>query len=380
MLIPILILVLTGALFLLLVEFISYHYYKYKSGAGKIALEYLLDRDRVSPHEPKDQAASQSAPTRYAEHPFCGWILNPDFLNIHGEKIHNREGFRCNFNFDQLDADAVRIYCGGESTVYCTDIERNRETWPELLGKELEFRLGRKVQVINGGCGGYNTHQSFVRLSGFIDQIAPHVVLVYHHAKNDLTPFYNGPPEVEKVMPDFSNLIRGLNFSQMSSSINRLAFRTYLGKVFALRRLSLQQLNILRYIYNMEGVYDAPRLLAKRFDLGMVKSFQRNMVGLCRSREVPLVYVTQLVRTKQFEPYLSQVNDSIKELEDRAQLCWVCDLAREFPRQSDLFADKLHFSPRGCIHLAAYLVDFFETSGLLNRLKSASPQGLRMVK
>lgn len=356
-------------LLLVLLEFGAYVYFNRKSSAGKVALTYLLDRKHVLPHNEREQAASQSAPSRYAEHPFTGWTLNPDFLNIHGKKIHNREGFRCSFDFDELDKDALRLYIGGESTAYCTDIEENEETWPVVLGKELGARLGRKVQVVNGGVGGYNTFQSFIRLSGFIDLIAPHVVLIYHHAKNDLTPFYNGPPVVKRVLPDFSNLIRGLNFTRMSASINPLAPWTYLGKVLALRRLSLQQLNILRYAYNMEGVYDAPQLLAKRFDLKIAKSFQQNMVGLCRVRSIPLVYVTQLVRTKQFEPYLGQVNDSVRQLEDRGRLCFVCDLEREFPRQSDLFTDKLHFTPKGCRHVGSFLADFFETSGLSNGLK-----------
>jgi hypothetical protein len=371
LIIPILIVIASCGLLLFLVESFSYLYYKRKSGSKKIVLEFLLDRKRVSPHAPEEQSASQSAPTRYAEHPFTGWSLNPDFINIHGKKIHNRQGFRCDFDFSQLETDDIRIYVGGESTVYCTDIEKNEDTWPVLLGNQLESRLGRKVWVINGGVGGYNSHQSFIRLSGFIEQIKPHAVLIYHHAKNDLTPFYNGPPSIENgnVMPDFSNLIRGLNFAQMSHSINGFAYKTYTGKILAMRNLSLQQLNILRFIYNMEGVYDAPKLLSNRFDLDMVKSFHKNIAGLCSSREIPMIYTTQLVRTKQFEPFLSQVNNSIRELENHERLCWICDLAGEFPRHKDLYHDKLHFTPKGCTEVAAFLADFFDSSGLSNRLK-----------
>ncbi len=352
-----------------LMEVAAYFRYTRDTGPRKVALEYLLDRKQVTAHRPEDQQASQSAPSRYAEHPFTGWSLNPDFLNIHGEKIHNREGFRCDIDLSRLDRDALRIYVAGESSAYCTDIEQNNETWPALLEQELASRWGRKVQVINGGVGGYNSFQSYIRLSGYIGLIKPHAVLVYHHAKNDLTPFYNGPPSVTNVLPDLSNLIRGLNFSQLTGPVGPLVRRTYLGKHLARRRLSLQQLNILRYIYNMEGVYDAPELLKQRFDPEIMKSFHISIKSLCAGRSIPLVFATQLVRTKQFEPFLSQMNDSARELEDRGNLCFVCDLAAEFPRQSTLFTDKLHFNPAGCREVAVFLADFFETSGLSKTLK-----------
>ena len=122
-------------------------------------LEFLLHR-RVRPFPPASQVVSQAAAMRYSEHPFSGWSLNPDFLNVMGERIHNRQGFRDDQDFETLDPTALRIYCAGDSTTYSTNIEDNHGTWPFLLGQYLNDKQQHAVSVINGGVGGYFTFQS----------------------------------------------------------------------------------------------------------------------------------------------------------------------------------------------------------------------------
>lgn len=357
-----------GIFCFLMLEFIARIKYKNKKDSGKITLEFLLTGHQILPFLKKDQRDSQSSPARYSQHPFTGWSLNPDFINQHSEPIHNQQGFRSNYDLLHLNPDALKIYCAGESTTYCTNIEKNEQTWPFLLEKELKQTLGVDVQVINGGVGGYNSFQSFIRLSAFIDIISPDFILVYHHAKNDLTPFYNGDPSLNEVVPDFSNVIRGLNFVQMSKSINFIIKKTYLGRLWALTRLSFQQKNILWYTYDMQAIPEAPELLKKRFDINIVQNIHKNISGLCKGRGIPLMMATQIVRTKDFDPYLQIVNNSIKEISSKDKNCIICDLNKKFPKNPELFWDKLHFSVKGCRELASFLCDFMVNSQFLKPL------------
>ena len=351
---------------ILAVEGLAFLLYTKKAPVSrKRTLEFLLYR-RTQPYTAASQGASQAAAPRYAEHPFTGWSLNPEFHNIPGERIHNRQGFRHSRDFEELDPNALRIYCAGGSSTYCTDIERNQDTWPHLLGKSITNMTNTKVEVINGGVGGFNTFQSYIRLSAYIDHLRPDIVVVYH-AKNDLTPFYNSDPDNGKVLPDYSNRMRSLNFRNMSDSITPVARWSHLGKLWAVWRLSDQETS-LSYVYNPVKQPDVPTLLAARTDFSIIETMQRNMVTLCRGRGVRLVYVTQRVDDPVFTPYIQAINARIRALEDWPENCFVFDLDRVLAFNSGLMVDKMHFSQEGCREVARHLAHFLKDSGLLASL------------
>lgn len=345
-----------------LLEGIAFVLYAKKAPASrKRTLEFLL-YGRTRSYTKESQPASQAAAPRYAEHPFTGWSLNPDFLNIHGEKIHNRQGFRCSRDLEALNPDAFRIYCAGGSTTYCTDIERNEDTWPHLLGQYLSQASGREVEVINGAVGGFNTFQSYIRLSAYIDYLRPNLVVVYH-AKNDLTPFYSGYPDNGKALPDYSNLMRSLNFRGMADSITPLARYSFLGKLWAAWRLSAQ--TSLAYVHGSARVPDIATLLAARTDYSIIETMQRNMVSLCRGRDITLVYMTQRVVEAIFNRYIQAINDRVRGLEDPRNNCFVFDLDRVLSYDPALLVDKMHFTAEGCQRVAQHLAQFLNESGLL---------------
>jgi hypothetical protein len=351
---------------LLLVEGMAFWVYVKKAPVSrKRALEFLLYR-RIKPYTAASQAASQAAVPRYAEHPFTGWSLNPDFRNVSGQLIHNRHGFRHDGDFDDLDANAIRIYCAGDSTTYCADAESTEETWPFLLKKHLARKQGTPVEVINGGVGGFNTFQSYARLSAYIDYLRPDIVIVYH-AKNDLTPFYNSYAQGGRVFPDLSNCIRSLNFDRMSESITPLARWSYVGKLWAAWRLTSRNMN-LSHAFGAMKPPDGASMLATKTDYAIIETMQRNMAGLCRSRGVSLVYMTQRVRDPMFTPYVDRVNDQIRSLEDWETNCLVLDLDREFPNNPELFLDKLHFTRQGCERAAEHIGEFIQSQGLIERI------------
>ena len=358
------IIVVTLVLGTILAEGLAFLVYSKKSPVGrKRTLEFLLF-GRHQPYTKESQVASQAALSRYAEHPFTGWSLGPDFRNIHGVKIHNRQGFRCDRDLEELDVGAYRIYCAGGSATYCTDIENNEDTWPHLLGEYLAERIGGPVEIINGAVGGFNTYQSYIRLSAYIDYLRPDLVVVYH-AKNDLTPFYNGNPDNGKALPDYSNLMRSLNFRGMSDSITPLARWSSIVKLWALWRLSTENMS-LGYVYDHRDAPDIPGLLAARTDFSIIETMQRNMIDLCRGRGVNLMYLTQRVEDPILNRHVQAINDRIRRLDNPDRGCFVYDLDRELPYNQDLLIDKMHYTPEGCRQVAAHLARYVHDSGLLN--------------
>jgi len=329
----------------------------------KLNLEFLL-YGRVQPFTEATQEDSQASAPRYSEHPFTGWSLNPDFLNIHGELIHNRQGFRDDIDFEQMDSNSFRVYCAGDSTTYGTNIESTEKTWPYLLEKYLnESDKGdRQVRVINGGVGGYFTFQSFVRLSAYIDYLHPDVVLVYH-CKNDLTPFYNGYPKGGKVLPDFSNSMRSLNFQGMSNFIPPFAKWSSIGKLWAIWKMTTRDTN-LSYTHGPVKPSDLELMLATKTDFSIIESMQKNMVALCQARGIPIVYMTQRVIDPIYDVYVDQVNDLIRGLDNPDNKCFVLDLEQDMPTDPELFADKLHLTEAGCDAAAQQMADSIVSLGL----------------
>jgi hypothetical protein len=352
-----------------LLELLAFMLYTKKAPVHrKRVLEYLLYR-RVRPWTAASQPISQGAVSRYSEHPFTAWSLNPDYLNIHGERIHNRQGFRCSKDFEYLDRGALRIYCAGGSSTYCTDVERNEDSWPELLGQYLEQLTGRKVEVINGGVGSFNTFQSYIRLSAYIKYLRPDLVIVYH-AKNDLYPFYHGDPKViGAVLPDLSNCMRSLSFRGIVDQVNPLARWSYLGKLWAVWALNHTMWS-LSYVFksNSSSEQDTAILLAARTDYSIIENMQKNMVALCAGNEVPLLYMTQRVEDPIFTPYIQEINARIRSLEKPAESCFVFDLDRALPYEAGLLVDKIHFSHAGCKRVAEHIGDFILSQGILERM------------
>ena len=373
MLVIIVVLSVLGA-FLLIEGLAFLIYLKVAPLRRKRLLEFLLCQ-RIRPWTEETRSTSSAAVSRYSEHPFTAWTLNPDFVNIHGERIHNRQGFRSSKDLEELDGQALRIYCAGGSTTYCTDIERNEDCWPDLLERELEQRTKREVEVVNGGLIGGNTFQSYIRLSAYIDYLRPDLVIVYH-AKNDLHPYYHGDPNMtEPVLPDYSNVMRSLSFRGITDYINPLAKWTYLGKNWAVWKLNPNTWS-LGYVYkgNTYMDRDVSNLLAARTDYSIIESMHQNMVSLCRGRQVPLLYMTQRVEDPVYTPYIQAINARIRLLESPAETTFVFDLDRAYPYESGLLTDKMHFSQEGCRLMAQILAEHLTKSAILERNTRAVTQ------
>lgn len=350
---------------LVLFESLAYFIYLTKAPvARRRALEFLLYR-KIKPYPASSMAASQIAAPRYYENPFTVWSLNPEFQDSMGNLIHNSHGFRHDSEFEQMEHNGLRIYCAGDSTTYGTDTDNNQETWPYLLQAYLNERQDNLVQVINGGVGGFNTFQCYVRLSAYIEYLCPDIVIVYLN-KNDLTPFYNSFPVGGPVLPDLSNAYRSMNFDNMAESINPMARWSFLGKLWAIWRINTRDTN-LSYCYGPVKPPNVESMLESKTDFSIIETMHQNMVDLCRGRNISLVYMTQRVIDPMFDPYVDRVNDHIRSLHDPERGCFVLDLDRDFPEDPNLYIDKLHFGQEGNHKAAEFIGEFITQNNLLMR-------------
>lgn len=358
----IIILIFSG---LILSESLAYLVYLTKAPvARKRVLEFLLYR-KIKPYPASSMAASQIAAPRYFENPFTVWSLNPEFQDSMGNLIHNSQGFRHDGEFEQLDHDGLKIYCAGDSTTYGTDTDNNKETWPHLLQEYLNERQDNLVQVINGGVGGFNTFQCYIRLSAYIEYLDPDIVIVYL-TKNDLTPFYNSYPVGGPVLPDLSNAYRSMNFDNMAVSINPLARWSFLGKLWAIWRMTTREIN-LSYCYGPIKPPDVESMLESKTDFSIIETMHQNMVDLCSGRGITLVYMTQRVIDPMFNAYVDRINDHIRTLHNPQKGCFVLDLDREFSKDPHLYIDKLHFGQQGNRKAAEFVGEFVTRNNLLIR-------------
>jgi len=339
----------------LLSELIGRILYRRLPSSRRRFLDYILYR-RTSVHETSDQSESQASPVRYAEHPFLAFTLNPDFLNSHGEKIHNRSGFRDSSSFSDISHNALKVYLAGGSTVYDSAIEHNNETFAVLLETHLSKRLKQPVKVINGGVGNYTSLQSFIRLSSWIDYLRPDLVVTYQGI-NDITPFLYTDVEPDDIVPDYQHSFKSLHLSDLERRIPLWARHNTFGKYLFCRNLQKRDLNI-RFmtmkgsdkVHHIGGnVEFAVSYIRQRINYDMITTHFRNTIAICNARNIKPILITERLESgtdEWYRPFLEEINERIRRFH-HAGTCSVIDFAQEFPSKTEYFHGSMHFSMEG---------------------------------
>jgi len=80
----------------------------------------------------------------------------------------------------------LRVYALGDSLIFGYGVPLD-QTYTRDLEKLLERRLGRKVQVVNGGVPGYGTLQELAFFEDTVDLVKPDVVVLIFSVLNDAT-------------------------------------------------------------------------------------------------------------------------------------------------------------------------------------------------
>jgi hypothetical protein len=288
---------------------------------------------------------------RYAEHPFLAYTLNPKFRNSFGETIHNKYGFRCNDDFQDIKNKIV-VYCAGDSSTYCNFIEKNEKTWPYKLEKKLRDAYKTEdIKVINGGCGAWTSFQSLIRFSSWIDVLKPDFVIVYH-GKTDFIPFINGKSSEKEVFPDYGNVMNSFTFDVIARTLARLSDITYTGRIlyglyvnYKYDDISFHVYNLKRSKHHKEMKKNLERITSTEWDY--ILSRYNAFAALCRNNGIPVLFVTQAGNSKLYEPYMERLNNKIKSLEDGSRECYVYDFDNDIKNVKDILQDSVHFTESG---------------------------------
>lgn len=113
---------------------------------------------------------------RYRLAPLTGFELVPGYAHD-GETV-NLAGLR-GAEVGPRRPDVPRILCVGGSTTWGHHV-RDGQAWPALLGGELSRRLGREVEVLNGGVSGWGFEQVVLSLeAGRLAALQPDLVLLW---------------------------------------------------------------------------------------------------------------------------------------------------------------------------------------------------------
>jgi lysophospholipase L1-like esterase len=138
------------------------------------------------------------------------WVVKPGSLPGTPLAV-NSHGMRGPERPQSKPAGRIRILCMGDS---CTFGARVREPYPAILEALCRKRLGRDVEVLNGGIPGHAAHQGEAMLRRFI-ALEPDVVTFYY-GWNDhwrrtpalVGPVIEAPPATDSIL-----LLRGLRLA-----------------------------------------------------------------------------------------------------------------------------------------------------------------------
>lgn len=143
---------------------------------GEIGIYFLL---------PQQEALQKDLIQRDAA---LGFRMRPHYSGTIAETdiplVTNSWGLR-DREYGPKRSATLRIYAAGDSMVFGHGVPIE-ETFPRYLEEVLGERLGRPVEVVNGGVPGYGTLQSAELFAQTADTIAPDLVLLSIAVFNDL--------------------------------------------------------------------------------------------------------------------------------------------------------------------------------------------------
>jgi hypothetical protein len=136
-----------------------------------------------------DPSAFRQQEARALPHPYLGYALRPswdapakDLQQVH----HNSLGFRGKETTYAKPPGVFRIVTIGGSSVYGQSESCDAAVWSQRLEDHLnEANPARRIEVVNGGCFGYNSFENLVNLEFRMMDFQPDLVLLYE-AINDM--------------------------------------------------------------------------------------------------------------------------------------------------------------------------------------------------
>lgn len=210
----------------------------------------------------------------------------------------------------------IKIVFLGGSTTECLYMEET-ERFPYLVGRELEFKLGKKINTYNGGVSANESMHSLNILINKVLPMKPNYVVMMHNI-NDLVILrsqgsYGYPHSLKSHIQTSKNIFTRYEFPP---------------SIFS---------------------YDPEEL---------VEAFSRNIalfISICRIHKIVPILMTQANRVEN-DPLYHRFNERLKEI-GRQEKVTVIDLANNVPGRADFLYDSYHYTAKGSRVAAEIITD-----------------------
>ena len=293
--------------------------------------------------------------TKYVPHPYLSYALNPLYRSQDGLNRHNSLGFRGDELALAKAPGVYRIVCVGGSTVYDTEIEDHRASFPAQLEACLRERGRPEVEVVNGGVGGYTSFETLIDLALRVLEVGPDLLVIYH-STNDVHARLV-PPEV------FRSDNTGYRHEWWTREAwwDRSLVLRWLGVQWGFSpRNTLEQ--------HCKVLHDEERDLAACIEHNDARYFARNtaeMIALARQRGAA-VMLTSFASSPARGGYAAEPhyrrgfaeNDAaMRALAERMDVPYY-DFAAEMPLDPEYWADGVHNTAAGARRKAELFATF----------------------
>ena len=271
-----------------------------------------------------------------------------------------------------------RILVLGGSTTYDNTIDREEETWVHRVESDLRDRYGPRIDVVNGGVGGYTVVENLLHYATHLTHLDPDVVLLFVGI-NDVHPRLYGDLAI-----DYSNyrkrwsgaeaLERPPAFLRIWPLYRWLHARTVLFDA-GRRTIGFETRGALPPLETWSDALD-------RNGPDVFREALANLAGMVRSRGrqvafLPQHYDPRSARDRLLARGVAQHNRVLADVADRMGAPLFDALLAEDAFERFHTVDSCHFGPDGARRMASLVLGELERHGLLaerRELRSSSTQ------
>ncbi len=223
-------------------------------------------------------------------------------------------------------------------------MDKYEDTWPALVQEKLKKE---NCIVINFGVGAWSTMQSLIRCVTWFPKINPNL-LIFYHAKNDLTPLVNGNLNEKFIYPDYQNVVTQFS-ERYLPGLPKYFF--YIPLIFLLYYLFDFKKNKLGLLGIYKPFAEQKEVGMERLDNQFLDSIifrQKTILDICKKNNCDVIYIPEIVREGIYKVTLeNKIYPLMKNIISEYENCDWFDVKKLIPDNEVYFLDKMHFSQEG---------------------------------
>ena len=325
-------------------------------------------------------------------HRYLGYIPKPNY--VEGKNRHNSLGFRGEEFPLAKPAGEYRIICIGESTTYTSFVEDYRQSYPDLLQKQLHEMAYNNVRVLNAGVGGWRSYESLINLQFRLLALDPDLIVISQSVSDVMSRFVWPPekylgdnsghlqPRFSRVFMsgvlEHSTLFRILmiraNLTSPHAALERLSNRynkeTYFGKEFVRqKRKGIYPQGIFETVPAMEMLRQNKPIYYKNNIDSMVAIAKNNDIDvlLANLAYLPVFENAPKSSSEEFVEAYGEQNQIMESIAIK-QGVYFLDAMATFPQDESLYVDGHHVNEKGA-QVKAEIFAGFIADNILSLLK-----------